>query len=195
MSLTNYRDVDKSSSEGAAGFQFEFHCGNCSRTWKSPFKPYRKGQLADLIYKFAYYLGDRGSVYRASSAVANAGENRARESALHDALEIAAQRYTQCPGCAKAVCQYCWDERARLCESCAGKGGRSSSADGAGRADERGAPGGAGPACPNCQAAFGGGRFCAECGFDMASTHKSCPGCGTMCARAARFCPDCGHGF
>jgi predicted amidophosphoribosyltransferase len=42
---------------------------------------------------------------------------------------------------------------------------------------------------------MGGGRFCAECGFDMASTHKSCPGCGTMCARAARFCPDCGHGF
>ena len=202
MSLTNYRDVDKSRSEGAAGFQFEFHCGNCARTWKSAFKPYRKGQLANLIYQVAYYLGDRGSMHRASSDLANAGEHRARESALQVALQIAEQRYTECPQCAKAVCEYCWDERARLCESCTSKGGRSSSADRGGTADERGgnvaergSVGGAGLACPNCQSAFGGGRFCAECGFDMASTHKSCPGCGTMCARAARFCPDCGHGF
>ena len=49
--------------------------------------------------------------------------------------------------------------------------------------------------CPNCQTPSQGGRFCHECGFDMASTHKSCPGCGSVMPRAARFCTDCGHGF
>ena len=49
--------------------------------------------------------------------------------------------------------------------------------------------------CPNCQTASQGGRFCHECGFDMASTHKSCPGCGATMPRQARFCTDCGHGF
>jgi membrane protease subunit (stomatin/prohibitin family) len=50
-------------------------------------------------------------------------------------------------------------------------------------------------ACPNCRTPSSGGRFCGECGFDMASTHKSCPGCGTMVLRQARFCTDCGHSF
>ena len=57
------------------------------------------------------------------------------------------------------------------------------------------APAAVGPVCPNCQVLSEGGRFCHECGFDMASTHKSCPGCGTTVSRQARFCPDCGHGF
>ena len=38
-------------------------------------------------------------------------------------------------------------------------------------------------------------RACHECGFDMASTHKSCPACGATMARQARFCTDCGHAF
>jgi hypothetical protein len=49
--------------------------------------------------------------------------------------------------------------------------------------------------CPNCQTPSQGGRFCHECGFDMASTHKSCPACGATMMRQARFCTDCGHGF
>ena len=50
-------------------------------------------------------------------------------------------------------------------------------------------------ACPNCQTPSQGGRFCHECGFDMASTHKSCPACGVTMMRQARFCTDCGHAF
>lgn len=201
MTLTNYRDVSRLGSNVNAGFQFEFVCGSCSRTWKSPFEPYRRGQLAGLIYKFAYFLGDRGASFRVSNAVADAGTNRARDSALQEAIKLAEQRYTECPSCAKAVCEECWDPRAQVCAACAGKGGRSPgrtdsayTADtGSGRAAA--ADVSAGLTCPNCSSAIGGGRFCPECGFDMASTHKSCPGCGMMCARAARFCPDCGHGF
>ncbi|MGH8796605.1 MAG: double zinc ribbon domain-containing protein, partial [Caldimonas sp.] len=80
-----------------------------------------------------------------------------------------------------------WGHSGRECASCEGKAG--------GGAGEYGAEQGGGPVCPNCQTPSQGGRFCHECGFDMASTHKSCPGCGATMARQARFCTDCGHGF
>ena len=116
MSLTNYREIGKHGSDTNAGFQFEFQCARCSNTWKSPYKPYRKGQLAGLIYKFAYFLGDRGSMGRASAAIADVGSKRAGESALQEALAMAEQRYTVCPGCDKAVCEDCWNPRTRRCE-------------------------------------------------------------------------------
>lgn len=200
-SLTNYRDIGKGgNADTNVGFQFEFACGNCSRTWKSPFRPYRRGQLAGLVYKIAYYLGDRGGMFRGLDLIATTGETRARQSALEDALRLAEQRYTDCPGCHKLVCEDCWDDRARLCERCRSGSGRSS---GAAASNESRSDAGAEPRaerqgvakCSNCGAALDGGRFCAECGFDVASTHKSCPGCGTLCTRAARFCTDCGHGF
>jgi hypothetical protein len=195
MSLTNYRDVSKAGIDTDAGFQFEFNCGNCSHRWTSPYKPYRRGQLAGLIYKFAYFLDGHGNLFRASDAMSSAGEKRAREAALQEAIGLAQQRYTECPVCRKFVCEDCWNARAGRCEGCQGKGGPVSRGGDSQAARSGGADAGAVLACPNCQSAFGGGRFCAECGFDMASTHKSCPGCGTMCTRAARFCPDCGHGF
>jgi hypothetical protein len=196
VNLNNYREIGLSNTDLGAGFQFEFSCANCSRTWKSPFKPYRMGQMAGLVYKLAYFFGDRGSIARASGTVANAGSNRARESALNAALEAAQQRYTECKGCQKLVCEECFDQRSHLCERCATKGGQSQSGDNDSRTT---ASSGAGAStsmkCSNCGSGMGGGRFCAECGFDAASTHKSCPGCGVMCTRAARFCPECGHGF
>lgn len=187
MALTNYREIGREADSGA-GFQYEFSCGRCTRTWKSPFKPYRKGQIADLIYKFAYFIGDRGGVSRTSTTVARVGEKGAREAALQEALVEAEQRFALCPACNNTVCDNCWDARAEKCEECA----RSGSSSGTGRTGNSGK---AGPACPNCQSAMDGGRFCAECGYDMASTHKSCPGCGALCGRSARFCTDCGHGF
>lgn len=204
MGLTNYHDIGKAGSDTHAGFQFEFHCGNCSRKWKSPFEPYRRGQLAGFVYGFARYLGGRGLLFRASSTVADAGADRARRGALERALGLAEQRYIECPACEKAVCENCWDERSKLCEPCAGKGARSptprdddqaQAQAGAAHGARAAAAVGSAMKCPNCSAAIGGGRFCEECGFDMASTHKSCPGCGTLCTRAARFCTDCGHGF
>lgn len=200
MSLTNFQDVSKVGSSVDAGFQFEFYCGNCTRRWKSVFKPYRRGQLSGLIYKLAYFIDMRGSMSRASTAVADAGAKRARQAALEEAIALAEQRYCECPGCHKTVCEDCWNPRTQRCESCAGKGeqpsgGRGAPAGESGGGAAGGGGAGAGLSCPNCRAALGGGRFCAECGFDMASTHKSCPGCGAMSTRAARFCPECGHGF
>jgi hypothetical protein len=198
MNLTNYREVSKGGSDISAGFQFEFSCGICSRTWKSPFKPYRLGQFAGLIYKFAYFLGDRGSMSRTSTTVANVGSSRARESALSDALDLAKDRYNECKGCKRIGCEDCLDQHSRMCESCTKKSlqaYRSSESDRSAQDVSSSSSASAGMKCSNCGSSMGGGRFCAECGFDAASTHKSCPGCGVMCTRAARFCPECGHGF
>jgi hypothetical protein len=192
VNFTNYREIGKSVSDVGAGFQFEFSCTNCSRTWKSPFKPYRVGQLAGLIYKLAYFFGDRASIARASGTAANIGFTGARERALNNALELAAQRYAECKSCQSVVCEECFDQRSHLCERCNQKNVQSQRGTEDLRADGDTR---AGMKCSNCSAAMTGGRFCAECGFDAASTHKSCPGCGVMCTRAARFCPECGHGF
>lgn len=207
MSLNNYRDVSQKGSNMNAGFQFEFYCANCARTWESPFEPYRRGQLAGYIYRFAYLLGDRGSMFRATNTVSDMGSKGALHGALQRAIVLAEQRYFKCTSCAKTVCEECWDSRARQCELCAhgSQGSHDHRSRQKGDDDGRAAGGRGGsrePAesaatlkCPNCSTAIGGGRFCEECGFDMASTHKSCPGCGTLCARSTRFCADCGHAF
>jgi hypothetical protein len=185
--LENYRDLSRPGTDTGAGFQFEFGCDQCGRKWKSPFKPYRTGQLAGLIYKFAFFFQDRGQVSRIASGAADAGTQRAREKALAEAQSQAAERYQKCPGCTQSVCTECWNERTGQCNACTAKESQAVVRAGGGT------PGGQ-TACPNCGAAASG-RFCAECGFDMASTHKSCPGCGVMCLRQARFCTDCGHAF
>ena len=195
MTLSNYRDISSSGSNSRNGFQFEFSCARCSTTWRSPFKPYRRGQLADLIYRVAFYLGDRGSMSRASSGVAGMGADKARAGALAEALELAEERFATCPGCHRQVCETCWNGSLNQCEDCVRGGKDGDRADP--RSDRDVSSGGAPVAlrCANCGAEHTGGRFCAECGFDMAATHKACPNCGVTCSRAARFCTDCGHGF
>ena len=188
MSRTNYRDLSKAGSDLGAGFQFEFYCNNCSRTWKSAYKPYRRGQLAALIYKFAYLFDKHGQASRASGAISDVGMKAARGAALEEAIEESSSRYIDCPGCEKTVCEECWNPSAKLCEGCITHG-----AGGHARGTSSSPAGGA--TCPNCRALLDGGRFCPDCGFDMASTHKACPSCGVMCARSARFCTDCGHAF
>lgn len=189
MGLNNYRDVSSTSSDMGAGFQFEFFCESCGRTWRSAFKPYRKGQLSGILQRFMFMLPGRASMAsRAVGGLADLGARGARESALANAMTQAETRYTLCPGCAKAVCGDCWHERDGRCNECRTREAAETGTSAAPAAAS-------GPACPNCGIASSGGRFCAECGFDMASTHKSCPGCGVMLARQARFCTDCGHAF
>src|SRR5262245_49754747 len=108
MDLTNYQDVSKVGASVNAGFQFEFRCGNCSRTWKSPYKPYRRGQLSGLLYKVGYFIRGFSMVSRASSAISDTGEKHARQVALKEAIVLAEQRYSLCPGCKGAVCEDCW---------------------------------------------------------------------------------------
>jgi membrane protease subunit (stomatin/prohibitin family) len=142
MALENYRDIGSYGSN-SPGFQFEFHCSNCAKVWKTPFKPYRKGQVAGFFASLLMHFHGVRNVGYATRLASDAGLGEP-ERAGHQAVD---------------------------------------------------APPAAGLSCPNCRSAHGGGRFCAECGFDLASTHKSCPDCGAMATRQARYCNDCGHGF
>jgi hypothetical protein len=194
MALDNYRDLSLSGTDVNAGFQFEFYCSNCSRKWKSPFQPYRMGQLSGFLSRFAFLFSDTArTASRASGNFADMGSRGARDSALADAMQQAEALFTNCAECRNAVCADCYSPRDRACKPCVSK--EHAQAELATAQAAAGAAAQSALSCPNCRAAGNGGRFCAECGFDMASTHKSCPHCGVMLPRQSRFCTDCGHGF
>ena len=199
MALTNYRDISPSANDVGAGFQFEFTCESCGETWKSPFRPYRAGQMSGLLRRFSFIFGEfyrvgtitemMSKVQRASGSSMQSAGSKPKQAALEEALALAADRYHKCSNCKSAVCDNCWNDADQLCIKCeklAGIGRQGQGGDGASASAAL---------CPNCQTPSQGGRFCHECGFDMASTHKSCPSCSATMPRQARFCTDCGHGF
>ncbi len=188
MALTNYRDISTSMSDVSAGFQFEFFCEKCGESSRSAFKPYRKGQITGWLSRFAFMFYDLNKASRATGAFAEAGGGSAKADALAEAMAAAAPMYERCEGCRKWVGRECWSSSSGSCRDCAAKAGAGASTSAYGNS-------GGGSVCPNCQTPGEGGRFCHECGFDMASTHKSCPACGVTLSRQARFCTDCGHGF
>ncbi|MGZ5183924.1 MAG: double zinc ribbon domain-containing protein [Caldimonas sp.] len=196
--LTNYRDISTNPGDIGAGFQFEFVCECCGETWKTPFKPYRAGQAAGIFRRFGYIFNEFARISVVSDLIFKAGRatgtsvevsgSKAKVAALEEALALAADRYNKCGNCRTLVCGNCWNESDQLCIKCERQGG-------VGHPGSSEVASSSSPACPNCQTPTQGGRFCPECGFDMASTHKSCPSCSATMPRQARFCTDCGHGF
>ena len=191
MGLENYRDISAGGSDVNAGFQFEFYCSNCARKWKTTFKPYRMGQITGFLQRFAFLFGNAAQAGRITGSAADYGSRGAKADALKDAMPQAERIFSNYVACENGFCEDCLDTR-HTCDGCVQKNARDQLATGGGGGNSAQA---SAHACPNCSTANNGGRFCAECGFDMASTHKSCPGCGTLTERAARFCGDCGHGF
>jgi hypothetical protein len=190
--MKNYRDLSTSSSDISAGFQFEFYCECCDYTWRSPFKAHRTGQVTAWLSRLSFLIPELSKVGRGTGVVADAGFRDAKDQAFLLAQSQVGNRFHKC-SCGKQACENCWDEDRQLCSACVRSGSRGSA--GAEAAYGGGEDSAAGPVCPNCQTPSQGGRFCHECGFDMASTHKGCPSCGAVMPRAARFCTDCGHGF
>jgi hypothetical protein len=197
MPMTNYRDLSTSTTDVKAGFQFEFFCELTGETWKSPFVPYRRGQLNAWLSRATTLFHQIYAADRVMGYAAEGGVRKAKAEALEEAQELAARRFRQCEQCRKWVCLAAWDEDAGTCTACARKPAGNASRSGYGGAytDDNSTGASAGPVCPNCQTPSQGGRFCHECGFDMASSHKTCPSCGTTLPRSARFCTDCGHSF
>ena len=187
--MKNYRDLSVNGGL-SPGFQYEFFCQGCDKTWTSPFKPHRMGQLSGWLSSFVFMFGNLRNAGRATGTFASASSRQAAGEALAAAQEQARRLFTACQQCKKQYCDDCLDGHG-VCKSCQAK-----AADEARQASRNSPSGGDGQMrCPNCQCPSSGGRFCPECGFDMASTHKGCPACGSVMPRAARFCTDCGHGF
>jgi hypothetical protein len=187
---SRFRDLSTARSPLGAGFQFEFQCERCARPWRSAFTAYRVPTLDALVGRMTSWVGSRGKAPPSpDDAFGDRRARAAREAAFNDASRQAAQLYTPCPECSRAVCADCWNAAAGRCADCAA----AAAAPRAGAARQPSA--GRGLACPSCHAASAGGRFCASCGFDFAVTHQTCSACGAMQPRQAGFCAACGHGF
>jgi Double zinc ribbon len=196
----NYRDVSRTVGADAS-FQFQFNCDCCDFVWRSPGKAYKAGRLQGLmatVAQWADFLGVSqakkitNTAYRGARMTMGSGESKAMQEALQQAKAQAVRHFNQCQQCQFICCESCFDEGVGVCKKCTHKtASRGYQADHS--AHQQSSSSGA--VCSNCQAPSEGGRFCHECGFDMASTHKSCPTCGSVMPRAARFCTDCGHGF
>ena len=197
MALSNYRDISTPLGDVGAGFQFEFFCESCGDTWKTPFKPYRAGQASGVFRRFGYLFNEFAKISVISEYIYRLGRAggtsievtgaKAKTGALEEAQTMAAQRYEKCSNCRTMVCANCYDEATQRCLKCDRAEGMGSQSGTSASASST--------VCPNCQTPSQGGRFCHECGFDMASTHKSCPSCSATMSRQARFCTDCGHSF
>jgi hypothetical protein len=143
-----------------------------------------------LFNEFAKISVISETIYRLGRAGGTSIEvtgSKAKAAALEEAMALGAQRYEKCSNCKTMVCGNCYDEATQRCLKCDRAEGVGSQSGTSASASST--------VCPNCQTPSQGGRFCHECGFDMASTHKSCPACSATMPRAARFCTDCGHGF
>lgn len=197
--MKNYRDL--SDLKGAeAALQFEFFCNCCQYTWKSPIQKYRTGRLMDFMGRVAdltSIFGTSNVRGMASSATSEIGfaaggarEKKIRQEALAKAKSQAARYFNACESCADLCCENCIVGADGWCTRC-----EKNAMQGQPSAHGGGSVGMTAAVCPNCQIPSEGGRFCHECGFDMASTHKACPGCGGVMPKASRFCTDCGHGF
>jgi len=202
--LKNYRDSSQSHGE-AAGFQFNFECQRCDFKWASPYTPYRPARFLTKLGSAMRIFDLFGSANVASKAhLLNEGarmsvgtdRDKPKLKALQAAQAQAARYFDKCSECDRICCNNCFGSTDGVCSYCEGRAAHGTPFDEDVAVAARGHDESAHSiVCPNCQAASEGGRFCHECGFDMASTHKSCPGCGCVLQRSAMYCADCGHGF
>lgn len=187
--MDNYRDLSPPSGDVSAGFQFEFFCQHCGDAHRTAFTPYRRGQITGWLTRLTFLVKDFHTAGRATGAFADAGASKAKLKALEAARQQMRGAFHRCDGCRRWIGRECWDSSTGRCHDCGAK------ARGARLADAQAAGGHAAAVCPHCATPSEGGRFCAECGFDLASSHKRCPACQATAPRSARFCTDCGHGF
>ncbi len=186
MALTNYRDISPPASDMHAGFQFEFFCESCGETWKIAVQALPAGQAASVFRNFGYLFNEfyRIGAHRHDLQV-RPGEQHvdrgdriegeaggARGSPAAGGAALRAMRQLPHAGSAPTATT----SNTGLCIKCEAAAGQSAGAGGGAASSAA--------VCPNCQTPSQGGRFCHECGFDMASTHKSCP--GVRHRRAAR---------
>lgn len=207
----NSRDLCQESGTGA-GFQFEFSCGRCYDTWRSPFEPYTGARMASWVNKGVNaawgVLGRTGSgVSSAADGLAGAGFGQARDAAFQRAISNAEGHFNRCPRCTSYVCNRCWNAGAGICLTCAPdtaaeavaarqRGLNDSVAErsyevGQAQAASFDATAQRQLVCPQCRTETHGTPFCPGCGHRMAQ-QDSCGSCGNAVPQGAAFCPECG---
>src|SRR5204863_1327600 len=129
MAIENYRDLSQGGADFNAGFQFEFSCARCKRSWRSPFKPYRMGQVTGFLSRFAFLLPTARTAGRTTGNFADFGSRGAKETALAEAMAQAERIYQTCSSCRETVCEDCVDTREGVCTDCVRRAGENARAD------------------------------------------------------------------
>ena len=188
MTLTNFRKQTERRGPLRTEHSYRFTCHACSTAWSTPPRVYKFGFITDAVvgvtHGVHFSVPGIGWLQKATEA----GRERFSKSVEREAMQLAAARYRVCPSCQRTVCPSCQDDQSESCADCRSQAqtGAASASAGAART---------GPRCPACNASSDGGRFCPECGFDLAAAYKSCPACASQLPRQANYCPDCGHSF
>ena len=208
----NHRDLCVQQGTGA-GFQFEFSCSRCWDTWRSPFEPFRAGQMAGWLSRgvnaaWSVIGGSTGqSVTNAADGLAGANFGSQRDAAFTRAIERAQGHFNRCPRCTSYGCARCGTQGQGLCLTCSPDTAAEAQAAQqrglndmvAQRAYDVGQQQGTGYdvttprqlVCPNCRTETRGGAFCHGCGHHLAQP-VSCSACHQSLPHDAAFCPSCG---
>ena len=197
----NHNDLSTDS-----GFQFEFFCEHCHDAWRSPFDRYAAGTAESLLGAAeGIFGGIFGTARNAVGQIRGAGWQKARDTALRQAVAQAREHFHRCPRCANHSCDNCWNADEGTCVACvpqldaelasirreaklnkareaAYERAEVSDADLTDRV----------VSCRECSAPVGRGKFCPECGTPVSLT-RTCAGCEAEVPASAKFCPECGE--
>ncbi|MFD4612997.1 MULTISPECIES: zinc ribbon domain-containing protein [unclassified Streptomyces] len=208
----NHRDLCQEHGTGA-GFQFEFYCSRCSDTWRSPFEPFRAGQMAGWLSRgvnAAWSViggGAAQGVSNAADGLAGANYGTQRDAAFTRAIANAQGHFDRCPRCTAYVCARCWNPGLGLCLTCSPDTAAEAQAAqqrglndmvaqraydaGQQRGQDYDATTPRQLVCPQCRTETRGAAFCPSCGHRLAQT-DNCSSCHQDLPDGAAFCPSCG---
>lgn len=200
------------------GFQFTFYCDLCREGYKTRFVACRSSKKSKLLRNIGGIVGAAGSmtgkhrwgygVQRGTRALTerfhgmSAEWQKEHEQAFAEAQNEAKMHFHRCPKCRKWVCDNDWNEQEGLCTNDAP---RVNVEVAAARADKmaKDIKDQAGETqvfygeieskqtmCPRCGKPAGEGKFCTNCGGNLALL--PCDRCGANNPAEAAFCGQCG---
>lgn len=193
------------------GYQFKFHCDKCHQGYTSTYKPATLGVAAGLLDTAGGVFGNLGSLFgkgrQAAQGVQQTLSGKVQSDAYAQAVEEVKPQFRNCPRCGHWVCvAACWNERERMCETCAPSvTEESASARARLTVDQitkklseqdltKGIELTAPSKCTKCGADLAAGaRFCGGCGEPVQTVKAAfCAQCGTKLS-GEKFCPSCGR--
>jgi hypothetical protein len=203
----NYSDLSTDR-----GFQFEFHCDRCSKSFRTRFQASATGTVSSILDAASGLFGGIfGSAADISDRVKSASWQKSRDEAFEKAIKEVQPELIQCPRCSSWVCRDgCWNTKKGLCKGCAPDLGVEMAAAQASRSVEEIWAHAAMAeedkklstenwrenimaSCPECEAPLAANaKFCPGCGAKL-KEKKHCTSCGAVLTPGAKFCGECGN--
>jgi len=198
MALTEFvRNVQDLSDDG--GYKFRFHCDRCADGVESQYVASAANLLKTGLQVFSMFRVFGGYARGAVEGIDRGLRGKERDAAYEQAVNEAKVHFSKCSRCGHWVCTHCFNAAAGLCEGCAPDAHEAAAVRKAQRAaeqrvadvDQNPAAGLSAVTCPICSAPSGGGKFCQQCGANLAAERR-CQSCQSSLLPNAKFCGECG---